>query len=69
MGIWVLDVDVYCASYSDIAARERYTVGSMRAVSGVRSVMEKRIPLLGMMVSGNLVYNFQPTPFAENNQQ
>ena len=35
------------ASYRDIAARSRYTVGKRRWVGGDRSVMEKRMPLLG----------------------
>lgn len=46
MGTGSLDVVVYCASYKDIAARDKYSVGKMRAVGGERSVMEKRIPLL-----------------------
>lgn len=46
IGTGSLDEDVYCASYNEIAALERYNVGSMRAVGGERSVIEKRMPLL-----------------------
>lgn len=50
MMVWGMGMgwpEEYCASYNDMAARSRKRVGRIRWVGGERSVMEKRMPLLG----------------------